>query len=307
MKEVICGIYKITNQIDGKVYIGQSVNIQRRWKEHKINYKVSHDKQHNIYLYNAIKKYGLENFNFEIIEQCSPEELDDREIYWIKYYESFNKEKGYNLTRGGGGKRCNYDEIFQLWEQGYKCKEIMEKLNCGRNVVTLALRLNGISEQDAKFKSAKKQYIVALSEDKIPLKIFAGLREASRYLKGDSYKLNVSEAIKYGRRAAGYYWEYLNEYNKPERELSKEEFLSYQGKNRSYTEEQKEQMSLQRRTVERPCREELKRMIREMSFTQIGKEYNVSDNAIRKWCYRYNLPIRKRDINAITDEDWKEI
>lgn len=48
-------------------------------------------------------------------------------------------------------------------------------------------------------------------------------------------------------------------------------------------------------------------MIRTMPFTMIAKEYNVSDNAIRKWCDSYNLPRRKADINNFTDEEWENI
>ena len=308
MKEVICGIYKIINQIDGKVYIGQSVSIYKRWKEHRSVAYLEHDEHYNTYLYYAIRKYGLENFSFEIIEKCTPEELNEREMYWIEYYDSFNREKGYNLTKGGDGRLYDYDEIFQLWNQGLKCKEIEERLHCDDGVVTLALRLNGVSKEETMSKRVVSQEIVALSEDRVPLKIFHGRREISKYLTGNEYTLDVSRALKNGWRAEGYYWEFLNENNIPKKELSKEEFLSYQGKvNRQYTEEQKEEMSIQRRKVERPCREDLKGLIRNKSFSEIGRLYNVSDNAIRKWCKRYNLPTRKMDINAISDEDWTKI
>lgn len=61
------------------------------------------------------------------------------------------------------------------------------------------------------------------------------------------------------------------------------------------------------RKVERPNREELKTLIRKKSFVQIGKDYGVTDNAIRKWCKAYSLPYLKRDINSYTDEQWKKI
>lgn len=59
-----------------------------------------------------------------------------------------------------------------------------------------------------------------------------------------------------------------------------------------------------KRTVERPNREELKEMIRTIPFTHISKKYNVSDKAITKWCIAENLPHRKKDINAYSDEEW---
>ena len=70
MSEKICGIYKITNLVNGKVYIGQSVDIYERWAEHK--YNMSYTKYQNILLYKAFHKYGIENFSFDIIDYCVP-------------------------------------------------------------------------------------------------------------------------------------------------------------------------------------------------------------------------------------------
>lgn len=90
------GIYKITNKLNGKIYIGQSNDILKRWSYYKnppnpLGYRSS--------IIAAIQKYGIDNFNFEIIEECSVAELNSKEIYWIEYYDSYNN--GYNLTRGG--------------------------------------------------------------------------------------------------------------------------------------------------------------------------------------------------------------
>lgn len=89
---MISGIYKIENLINGKKYIGQSIDIQRRFDEHK------RDKD-NCRIHQALRKYGINNFSFEIVEECPIILLDEREKYWIKYYDSFNN--GYNATTGG--------------------------------------------------------------------------------------------------------------------------------------------------------------------------------------------------------------
>lgn len=100
------GIYKITNKINNKSYIGKSTNIEERWQYHKMRY--NDKKEWDKLLYKAFRKYGLENFSFEIIEEVDNlEKINEREKYWIEYYNTFNKEKGYNLTVGGdGGITC---------------------------------------------------------------------------------------------------------------------------------------------------------------------------------------------------------
>ena len=87
-----CGIYKITNKINNKIYIGQSINIQQRFYTHCSD---ALTKQDNNYFHNAIRKYGKENFYIEIIEECLEEELNNKEIYWIKYYNATDKNIGY--------------------------------------------------------------------------------------------------------------------------------------------------------------------------------------------------------------------
>ena len=91
-------IYKITNRINGKVYIGQTiVPLQRRWVQH-----CSHSKHHCTSLHNAIKKYGKENFTVEQIDVATTrDELDSKEVFWIQFYDSMNRDKGYNLHGGG--------------------------------------------------------------------------------------------------------------------------------------------------------------------------------------------------------------
>lgn len=90
------GIYKITKKENGKSYIGQSNDIERRIKEHQ--YKT------DLAIELAIRKYGVDAFNYEVLEQCSLEELDAKEIYWIQYYNTF-KGFGYNCNKGGGDSR----------------------------------------------------------------------------------------------------------------------------------------------------------------------------------------------------------
>ena len=88
------GIYKITNNINGKIYIGQSNNIERRFQEHQTKGSSS-----RIPVDVAIKKYGKENFSYETLEECETFKLNERETYWIQYYDTITK--GYNCSLGG--------------------------------------------------------------------------------------------------------------------------------------------------------------------------------------------------------------
>lgn len=92
------GIYKWTNLINNKVYIGQSVNITARKAEH---IKLSRDENYTTNIAKALRKYGVENFNFEVVEECGVEELNTKEKFWIEHYDSLNKEKGYNMLEVG--------------------------------------------------------------------------------------------------------------------------------------------------------------------------------------------------------------
>jgi len=92
-------IYLITNPINGKVYVGQTLNYMKRMNGHKNSGKTP-----KYYFNYAIRKYGWENFTKEILIDDVPEEdLDNLEINYIDFYNSFKREKGYNLTIGGGG------------------------------------------------------------------------------------------------------------------------------------------------------------------------------------------------------------
>jgi len=96
-------IYKITNLVNNKIYIGKTVVSEpRRWQAH-VWYAHNDIKKDCPYLCNAINKYGKENFKREIIEEIDDKNLFEREIYWINYYASNNHEIGYNLDNGGIG------------------------------------------------------------------------------------------------------------------------------------------------------------------------------------------------------------
>lgn len=106
---MICGIYKIENLINHKVYIGQSIHIEKRWKEHCIPSAKS-------LVGKAIQKYGKENFSFQIVEECEEHLLNEKESYYIQYYQSLIP-KGYNIEEKDTERVqffCNYTKDVLL-------------------------------------------------------------------------------------------------------------------------------------------------------------------------------------------------
>lgn len=124
-----CGIYKIKNNINGKLYIGQSVNIEKRWKNHKCSKPLYP-------LYKAFEKYGIDNFTFSVICECPKSSLDEYEISYIKYYDSYNN--GYNLTIGGSSGIAGYKHTSEAKLKIAHSNSVREITQSHRNNATSA-------------------------------------------------------------------------------------------------------------------------------------------------------------------------
>ena len=97
--KTICGIYKITNQVTDECYIGQSIDVAKRWKDHaKCGLDI--DRPQGNKLYKSMIEDGIWNFTFELLEQCPQEELNEKEKFYIELYQA--KEFGYNGNKGVG-------------------------------------------------------------------------------------------------------------------------------------------------------------------------------------------------------------
>ena len=212
-------IYKITNDINQKVYIGMTYgSVEKRWAEHK---RDCHKR--NLFekrpLYRAIEKYGIEHFHIELIEETNnPEE---KEQYWIKYYNSF--KKGYNATLGGDGKRyIDYNLVIQTYLELQNIKQTAKQLNICIDSVRHILIQNKISIKSSndisKTMLGKSVTMFSKKENKY-LKTFDTIREASKYLiinnytkgKESTVATHISEVCKGKRKSAfGFLWKYNN-------------------------------------------------------------------------------------------------
>lgn len=130
------GIYKIENLINHKIYIGQSVHIERRWSEHCFSSTKS-------IISNAIKKYGKQNFSFQVIEECSEDELDEKEIFYIKKFNCI-VPNGYNIkdyVEGNETIFSYYDKdtfqsiVSDIKDRKISFQEISEKYDITKRLV----------------------------------------------------------------------------------------------------------------------------------------------------------------------------
>lgn len=154
-------IYKITNDINNRIYIGKTIDsVQIRWNHHKSDaFAPAHSsKMEKRPLYEAIRKYGIEHFNIETIEECSLEVLNDREKYWIEYYHSF--KDGYNATLGGDGSPyLDYDLIIKTYNKILSVSKTAKILGIDRDSVTRALlATNSYSTKQIKENGIKSNF-----------------------------------------------------------------------------------------------------------------------------------------------------
>lgn len=155
-------IYKITNLINNKIYIGETIrSIRVRWNEHKHEaLKNGHGFTYPIH--GAMHKYGIDNFTIELLEECSDDIRYERESYYIKLYNSTDKKIGYNLVlEGSGGLLYSSEEIKSAWDEGLGINQIAERLGCYKSVVSKRLRSIGLLEEEIKqrisINSSKRQ------------------------------------------------------------------------------------------------------------------------------------------------------
>lgn len=162
------GVYCITNKINNKKYIGCSNDIENRWRHHKYESENKNYKGYNFPIHKAIRKYGIENFSFEILEEC--DNYFEREKYYIKFYNSENNNYGYNCTSGGD------------------CGPIKKNENNGRAIL-----------------SNNEVYLIRklCLEGKMPSEVYKqfenkiSLRQFQHIWRGDNWKDILPDAIEY--------------------------------------------------------------------------------------------------------------
>ena len=205
-------IYKITNSLNGKIYIGKTdYSLEKRWKEHCRDSKKVEIQ--NRPLYKAMCKYGIENFYIELIEETTQPDL--REQFWIEYLGSF--KNGYNATLGGDGAHyADYDLIFSLWEQGKAVAEIVELTNYCTETVSRALKCFNINstEKRSRGKNIEKKPVCKIDKHTGNiLKIYESISEAERNEQTNKHIQDVCKGKR--KTAGGFIWKYLADIDVP--------------------------------------------------------------------------------------------
>lgn len=211
-------IYKITNALNGKVYIGKtSYNLKKRFEEHC---KDSQRRKNEIRpLYRAMNKYGIENFYIELIEECPAELENEREIYWIDFYESY--EEGYNATLGGDGK-CLYNHfaILQRLREYPYAKEVSKEFGCCADIVQQIAKNNSITLKNSSqenFGKSKEKSILQLTKDNFIVNEFPSVAEAAKWCfennlcttLNSGVRSHIAEVANGKRKTAyGFIWKY---------------------------------------------------------------------------------------------------
>lgn len=267
-----CCVYKITNKLNNKVYVGQTRDVGRRLREHRRGYKNDSkwNEDYNSHLYRSIRKYGEENFKFEVIKECSLEELGYWEIYYMRMYNSLDRNKGYNRRGVKDDRGSVYEEkVYRLIEDLKECKILKKDLELKYGVNRQSI--NGVNRGENYFVNGEEYPLRKLIESSIK-KINDGS------LNGRDFKIKVKNESRKGEEI-----EITNVCNDCGEEYFKSEGGCVSNK-----------CGMKRKGKEYETIKEGERLkeelIEEPNFLKVSKRYGISDNALRKRCGKYGIP-----------------
>lgn len=186
-------VYKIVNDINQKVYVGLTfISLQHRWKTHLAD-KNFKDRP----LYRAMNKYGVEHFSIELIEECDDSIVNDREIYWIHFFNSYHN--GYNATLGGEG-RMKYDkeEVLSLYRQGHTLREICNILHCDSSIPRKILKsynIDTLKNQNDKNRELYGKKCQAISKTDNTILFFDTMFDGAAYIKENHLSVDSLQGI----------------------------------------------------------------------------------------------------------------
>lgn len=226
------GIYKLTNVINNKYYIGQSKNIEKRLKSHISDSKRVNNQRGQTPLYDDMRFFGHDNFRLEILEECKENELDEKEKYYIEKYDAINDKKGYNQTKEAygfkdpriideshspeimemHGRRIREWNLKQWQDPDYREKKSKELSELQIKRLKDPEYYNKKKADLKKATDKKKKRIAQYDKQGNLIAVFNGMREAERAMGVANDTIGkVCRGVKNRKTAKGYVWKYLQE------------------------------------------------------------------------------------------------
>ena len=194
-------IYLIENQITHKQYIGKTYKtIEERWKEHCRDYQKERCEKRP--LYDAMNKYGIENFFVTLIEET--DNLEEREKYWISYYDTYHN--GYNATLGGDGTAYfdhSDQEVIQKFYELRSIEKVAKYFSCSPETISIRLVNNNINTYQ--FLNVIPRIVEQYSKQGEFIQSFNDLQEAARWIIENKYSTakHIPVASHIGKAARG--------------------------------------------------------------------------------------------------------
>lgn len=206
-------IYKITNTVNNKSYIGQTqLSLEKRYNEHfrdsnRRDYKFSR----------AIRKYGKEAFSVEILEEVPAEKLNEREMFWIDTFDTYHN--GYNSTKGGEGLlKVDQHQIEQLWDKGLSIADIASVLEyCKYTIINHLITYPNYSEKES-IRRGKKNQMRSINQFDLNgnyITSYNSINDAARSLNIDRTMISMC-CRKKRCSAGGFQWRYSDD-NSPQK------------------------------------------------------------------------------------------
>jgi group I intron endonuclease len=215
----ICVIYKIVNNTNGKIYVGQTVNLYDRYKRHKRS--LAEADEHNRPLVSAFKKYGFENFSFMILENidCDTKKITEREQYWMDKFQSCRKSNGYNACPAAGSPfgykhsdetKAKVSAASKRRRHTDETKKKMSEIQKGK-VISAETRRK-ISESKKGVTPNRVYGKKVIQFDKVTNKQIAEFKSVTKASKEIGVHLSsIARACKVKRyTAGGFFWRYAN-------------------------------------------------------------------------------------------------
>ena len=256
------GIYKITNKINGKCYIGQSINIKRRWRNHKKDAFWKNGPDYEYPLYRAFRKYGVDNFSFEVLELCTQDELNQKEIEYILLYNSCG-DGGYNQNEGGSSQihnqKLSKEDIAAIIHRLKTSFDTLQSIADDYNVGLTTMHYINVGEA---YRQENESYPI---------------RKKLSQIRPGAIERKYPKCPKCGA---------------PVNRLGN---ICRNCVNQSLLEQSKRSM-----ITLSPL--EFAKKILDNGFESVGREYDVSGKTIAHWCEKFNIPYRKKELREWYNE-----